>query len=41
MLRRQRLARNGSLRTKLLLGLGSVLALFWGDAVVDWYLSTI
>jgi prepilin signal peptidase PulO-like enzyme (type II secretory pathway) len=23
------------------LALGSVFALFWGDAVVDWYLSTL
>jgi prepilin signal peptidase PulO-like enzyme (type II secretory pathway) len=23
------------------LALGSVLALFWGDAVVNWYLSTL
>ena len=41
------LARHGSKARKMgipfgpFLALGSVLALFWGDAVVDWYLSTL
>jgi leader peptidase (prepilin peptidase) / N-methyltransferase len=41
------LARHGSRARKMgipfgpFLALGSVLALFWGDAVVDWYLSTL
>ena len=41
------LARHGARARKMgipfgpFLALGSVLALFWGDAVVDWYLGTI
>jgi leader peptidase (prepilin peptidase) / N-methyltransferase len=41
------LARHGGRARKMgipfgpFLALGSVLALFWGDAVVDWYLSTL
>jgi leader peptidase (prepilin peptidase)/N-methyltransferase len=41
------LARHGSKARKMgipfgpFLALGSVLALFWGDAVLDWYLSTL
>ena len=41
------LARHGAKARKMgvpfgpFLALGSVLALFWGDAVLDWYLSTI
>jgi prepilin signal peptidase PulO-like enzyme (type II secretory pathway) len=41
------LARHGGRARKMgipfgpFLALGSVLALFWGEAVVDWYLSTI